>query len=154
MRAGGKYKGSATLSDLERVDVRQQIATIAGVGARNVSNVKTILEVAHPRLIEALTDGTLTINGGMQFCELSHAEQLKQFLQYSMERATGKVIRQSLARPNDQSSSAYLVQVLDALRQQEAKQPGSISIRLSARNQSVLLIGRDLLAQPLAQERS
>ena len=152
MRVGGKYKGSATLPDLERVDVRQQIAGLAGVGTRNVSNVKTILQIAHPRIIEALTDGTLTINRGMQFCKLSRAEQLEQFIHYSTERATNKVIRQSLSRPSDQKSSAYLVKVLDALRQQEAKQPGSISIRLSARNQSVLLIGRDLLAQPLAQE--
>jgi len=75
MRAGGKYKGSATLPDLERVDVRQQIATIAGVGARNVSNVKTILQVAHPRLIEALTDGTLTINGAMRLCKLIAASR-------------------------------------------------------------------------------
>jgi len=152
MRAGGKYKGSATLPDLERVDVRQQIAGLAGVGTRNVSNVKTILQIAHPRIIEALTDSTLTINRAMQFCKLPRAEQLEQFIRYSTERVTGKVIHQSLSQPSDQESSAYLFKVLDALRQQESKQPGSISIRLSARNQSVLLIGRDLLAQPLAQE--
>src|SRR5215813_11268522 len=138
MRVGGKYKGSATLPDLERVDVRQQIAGLAGVSTRNVSNVKTILQIAHPRIIEALTDSTLTINRAMQFCKLSRAEQLEQFIRYSTERVTGKVIRQSLSQPSDQESSAYLFKVLDALRQQESKQPGSISIRLSARNQSVL----------------
>src|SRR5262249_48958400 len=115
-------------------------------------NVKTILQIAHPRIIEALTDGTLTINRGMQFCKLSRAEQLEQFIRYSTEHAIGTVIRQSLSQPSDQKSSAYIVKVLDALRQPEAKHPGSISIRRSARNQSVLLIGRDLLAQPLAQE--
>jgi hypothetical protein len=36
MRAGGKYKGSASLPDLERIDVRREVATLAGVGARNV----------------------------------------------------------------------------------------------------------------------
>jgi hypothetical protein len=43
MRAGGKYKGSAKLPEAEHIDVRQEIARAAGVGARNVSNVRTIL---------------------------------------------------------------------------------------------------------------
>jgi hypothetical protein len=152
MSAGGKHKGSATLPDVQRIDVRQQIAAIAGVGARNVGNVKTILQVAHPRITEALMDGTLTINKGVQFCKLSHGQQLEQFVRDSTEHTTGKVIRQSLSGPSDEKSSTYVVEVLNALRQQEATQPGSISIRLSARKQSVLLISPDLLVQPLAQE--
>jgi len=132
--------------------VRQQIAAIAGVGARNVSNVKTILLFAHPRIIEALTHGTLTINRGMQFCKLSPAQQLEQFVRDSTERTTGKVIRQSLSRRSEQRSSAYVVKVLEALRQQEARQPGLITIRLFARNHSVVLIGRDLFSQPHSQE--
>ena len=95
---------------------------------------------------------TLTINRGMQFCKLSPAEQLEQFVRDSTERTTGKVIRQSLSRPSDQRSSAYVVKVLEALRQQEARQPGLITIRLSTRNHSVVLIGRDLFSQPHSQE--
>ena len=37
-----------------RTDVRQHIANAAGTGTRNVSNVKTILQTAHTRLIAAL----------------------------------------------------------------------------------------------------
>jgi hypothetical protein len=156
MRAGGKYKGSATLPDLERVDVRQQIATIADVGARNVSNVKTILQVAHPRIIEALTDGTLTINGAVQFCKSPRDEQLEQLIRHTTERATAKVIRQSLTQRGKQegSSSTDLTKVLDALRRQEMRQPGSITITLSARNHSAVLIGRDLLSQSISQAES
>ena len=66
MRAGGKHKGSATLPDVQRIDVRQQIAAIAGVGARNVSNVKTILQFAHPRIVQALMDGTLTVSADLK----------------------------------------------------------------------------------------
>jgi hypothetical protein len=65
MRSGGKFKGWANLPDVQRIDVRQEIASAAAVGARNISNVKTILEVAHPRLIEALRDGTLTGTEGI-----------------------------------------------------------------------------------------
>jgi hypothetical protein len=156
MRAGGKQKGLANLPDLERIDVRQQIATVAGVGARNVGNVKTILQVAHPRIIEALTDGTLTINGAVQFCKSPRNEQLEQLIRHTTERATAKVIRQSLTQRGKQegSSSTDLTKVLDALRRQEMRQPGSITITLSARNHSAVLIGRDLLSQSISQAES
>lgn len=72
MREGGKCKGFANLPEAYRIDVRQEIAKVAGVGGRgrNVSNVKKILQAAHPRLICALQDGTLTINRALQFCKL------------------------------------------------------------------------------------
>ncbi len=44
MRAGGKYKGWANLPDLQRIDVRQEVANAAAVGGRNVTNVKNLLE--------------------------------------------------------------------------------------------------------------
>ena len=62
MRDGGKYKGLANLPDVQRIDVRQEVADAAAVGARNVAKVKTLLKLAHPRLMEALRDGTLTIS--------------------------------------------------------------------------------------------
>jgi hypothetical protein len=62
MSAGGKCKGSANLPEAQRIDVREEIAGIAAVCPRNVSNVRTILAVAHPRLKEALQNGTLKIN--------------------------------------------------------------------------------------------
>ncbi len=94
-RAGGKYKGSANLPEAQHIDVLQEIADIAAVGAGNVSNFKTILEVERPRLKEALRNSTLTIHRAIQFCKLPRAEQLEQFIRYSEERATNKVIRRS-----------------------------------------------------------
>jgi hypothetical protein len=44
MQMGGKYKGSATLPKAAQIDVREQIAAIAGSGGRNVSKVKEILD--------------------------------------------------------------------------------------------------------------
>ena len=145
MRTGGKYKGSANLPEVQHIDVRQKIADVARVGARNVSNVKSILRNAHPRLIAALQDGTLTINGAIRLCKFPQAEQLEQFTLYSEERATSKVIRQSVSRPTEEKISADLVTVLDALRQQEAQQPGAVVVRVSRRQRTVILIGQDLL---------
>jgi hypothetical protein len=75
MRSGGKYKGLANLPEAHHVDVRQQLADLAGVCPRNVGNVESILELAHPTLIEALKNGTLKIHRAMEFCRLPQAEQ-------------------------------------------------------------------------------
>ena len=152
MRAGGKYKGWANLPEAQHIEVRQEIARAAGVCARNVSNVKTILQTAHPRLKEALRDGTLTINRAIQFCKLPRAEQLEQFIRYSEERATNKVIRQSIARPKEEKISLDVVTVLDALQQQEARQPGSVAVRVGRHKRTVVLIGQDLFAGPRSQK--
>lgn len=59
MQMGGKYKGSATLPKAAQIDVREQIAAVAGVGSRNVSKVKEILEVAHSRIKDELLNGSV-----------------------------------------------------------------------------------------------
>jgi hypothetical protein len=126
----------------------KRFARVAGVGARNVSNVRTILQTAHPRLIEALRDGTLTINRAIQFCKLPRAEQLEQFIRYSEERATNKVIRRSIARPKEENITPDVVTVLNALQQREGRQPGSVEVRVGRQQRTVVLIGQDLLTGP------
>jgi hypothetical protein len=152
MSAGGKYKGSANLPEAQRIDAREEIAGIAAVCPRNVSNVKTILEVAHPRLREALQNGTLKINRAIQFCKLPRAEQLEQFIRYSEERATNKVIRRSIARPKEEKTSLDVAAVLDALQHQEARQPGSVAVRVGRHKRTVVLIGQDLFGEPHSQK--
>jgi hypothetical protein len=145
MRAGGKYKGLANLPEAQHIDVRQEIARLAGAGARNVSNVKTILEVAHPRLLEALRDGTLTINRALQFCKLSGAEQLEQFIHYSEERAINKLIRRSMPQVKEKKASLDVVEVIEALQRMETGQTGSVAVRVSRHKRTVVLVGQDLL---------
>jgi hypothetical protein len=124
----------------------------AAVGARNVTSVKALLRLAHPRLIEVLRDGTLTINRAIQFCKLSRAEQLQQFIRYSEERATNKVIRRSIARPKEEKTGPHAVTVLNALQQQEVLQPGSVVVRVGRHQRTMILVGRDLLPEPHSQK--
>jgi len=147
----GKYKGSANLPEAQHMDVRREIARVAGVCDRNVANVRTILKVAHPRLIEALRNSTPKNNRAIQFCKLPRAEQLEQFIRYSTECATNKVIRRSITRPKEEKTSLDVVAVLDALQQQEARQPGSVVVRVGRLQRTVVLIGQDLLTGPLSQ---
>jgi hypothetical protein len=154
MRAGGRCKGLANLPEAQHLDVRKEIARIAGPGAcaRNVSNVKTILRSAHTRLIEALTDGKLRINCAVQWCKLPKAQQVEQFIRYIEERATNKVIRQSIARPKEEKIRPDVATVLDALQHQEARQPGSVAVRVGRHKRTVVLIGEDLIAGPHSQK--
>jgi hypothetical protein len=134
------------LPEAQQIDVRQEIAHAAGVGTRNVSNVKTILQAAHPRLIGALRDGTLTINRAIQWCRLPKTQQVEQFTRYAWERATSKVIRQSVARLKGNGTSLDVLTVLNILQQQEARQPGSIVVRVGRLQRTTVLVGQDLLA--------
>ena len=144
MRTGGKFKGLANLPEAHHINVREKIARAAGVGDRNVSNVRTILERAHPSLIQALQEGRLSINRAIQLCNLPKAVQLEQFIRYSEERAINKVIRRSIPQPKEKKASLDVVSVLDALQQLEARQPGSVAVRVGRHKRTVILIGEDL----------
>ncbi len=152
MRVGGKYKGLANLPEAQHVDVRQEIARSAGVGTRNVGNVRTLLQNAHSKLIEALQNGTLTINAAMPFCKLSKAEQLERFIRHSEDREISKVIRTAVSRAKEVRTTTRVAALLDALQQQEARQPGSVVVQIGRFKRTVILVGQDLLTGPYSQK--
>jgi hypothetical protein len=146
MRIGGKLKGLANLPKAQHIDVRKEIARVAVVGDRNVSNVRTIVQRAHPILIEALKEGTLRINYALQLCELAKVDQLEQFIRYSEERATNRVIRRSIPQRKEKKASLNILAVLGALQCQEERQPGSVAVRVGRHKRTVVLVGRDYVA--------
>jgi hypothetical protein len=152
MRTGGKLKGWANLPEAQHINVRKEIARAAGVGDRNVSNLRTIIQRAHPTLIGALKEGTLSINRAVQLCNLPKTRQLEQFIRYSEERATNRVIRRSVARPKEEKIRPDVVRVLDALQHQEARLPGSVAVRVGRHKRTVVLIGQDLIVGPHSQK--
>jgi len=152
MRAGGKYKGSAILPDAQRIDVREQIARVAGACPRYVSNVKTILNAAHPRVIAALRDGCITINRAMGLSQLTKAEQMERLTRYWEDREINEVIRHSVTPPQgERTYCPDMSALLDAIQRQEGRQPGSTVVRLGRLQRTVILVGRDLLSRSLAQ---
>jgi len=152
MSAGGKYKGLANLPGLQRIDVRQDIANLAAVCPRNVGNVEMILEKAHPRLLDALRDGTLRINRAMQLCRLPRTEQLERFIRYTEESAINKVIRRSIPRPKPGKTTLDVASILGVLVHREAHQPGSVAVRIGRHERTVILVGQDLLAEINSQK--
>jgi hypothetical protein len=117
------------------------------------SSIETILKIAHPTLIEALGNGTLKINRAMELCNLPHSEQLEEFIHYSEERATSKVIRRSLVQPRKGEISLDTGTVLDAIHNREALRFGSVLIRIVRHKRTVILVGQDLLAAINSQKK-
>jgi hypothetical protein len=146
MRAGGRYKGSANLPEAQFIDVRQRIADVAGVGARNVSKAKIILSAAHPRVIAAVGNDLLSIDAAMRFCKLPKTEQLNGLVRHLEDRETGKIIRRSVGRSTTPPTCADVITVLDTLQQEEARRPGTIVVRLSRLRNTVILLGQDILS--------
>ena len=143
MRAGGKYKGSAKLPEAEGIDVRQQIAAIAGVGARNVSNVQSILARAHQRIKDALRDSRLTINRAVQLCKFSYFTQVEEFIRSTEKRERKKVIRRSIARAAETTTGPNVLAVLRDLQQREAQHPGSVLVQIGPDHGKVVFVVKD-----------
>ncbi|HJX83990.1 MAG TPA: hypothetical protein VJ723_06575, partial [Candidatus Angelobacter sp.] len=152
--AGGKFKGWANLPKAEHMDVRREIAEVAGVGSRNVNKVKTILKKANPRLIEALHNGTLSIHRATNWCALPWSLQVEAFTRYSVEHATNKVTRQAIAQLRLQRTRPDSSTVLHALQRREALEPGSVVVRAGRHQRTVILIAQDLLSELQTQTGS
>jgi len=143
MRLGGKYKGLANLPEAKHIDVRQEIAYLAGACPRNVSKVKTILEKGHLRLIEACQDGVVTVHRALQFCRLPQAQQVEAFSRYLNKRSSDKTARHSIAKLRLERIRPTTGDLLHALQQLESREPGSIEIRASTRKKTIILLGED-----------
>ena len=144
--AGGKLKGSANLPKAEQIEVREEIATVAGVSGRTVANVKIILKKAAPALVDALQDGTLSINRALQWCCLPVWKQAQNLTDYIEQRATSKVIRHAVNQSPKSSAPVDIAKVLQALQGYAVQTPGSVIIRVSEAANSVIVLGQDLLS--------
>jgi hypothetical protein len=149
MRAGGKNKGSTNLSKADRIDVRQQIAKLAGTGTGNVTKVETILERAHPNIIVALQNNLLSIHRAWQWCKLSKSEQREEFARYEEERTRQKLVRGLSI--GESKVSRDPAQVIEALQLKENQEPGSVAIQTSLSARTTIVLGQDLLMAMDAQ---
>lgn len=135
MKAGGKYKGSTNLSEADRIDVRQEIAKLAGTGTGNVTKVKAILRSSHPNIITSLQNGLLSIHRAWLWSKLPKSQQKVEFARYEEKRTERKTLREFVSKLA--SVSLEPSQVIEALQQAEAQQPGFIDIRFSPRQRTI-----------------
>ena len=151
MRAGGRYKGSANLPEASRIDVRQEIAATAGVGARNVSNVKAILNSAIPRLIEAVQNDALSINAAVHLSGLPKREQAEQLVRHIEDREISRVIDRSVSRRQEVKTTAEVITLLDKLSRRESRHPGSVAVQIDRRRHAVIVVAEEVLKELCSQ---
>jgi len=147
MRLGGKYKGSAKLPNADHIDVREEVARLAAVSSRSVSNVRKILSEAHPRVLEALQRGILKINGALQLCKERRDKQLDHFVSMAVNREIRKHVRQLTADRRKRSPILPVADILEMLRRSNADRPGSVQIRIADFEETIVLVGKDLLSR-------
>jgi hypothetical protein len=143
--AGGKYKGLANLPKAELMDVREKIAELAGVCSRTVGNVKIILKKAHPSLVEALHNGTITINAALEICKFDTTRQVEELAHYLAKRANRKTYREYIDKLQVEQLGADLSEVFAKLQQFEATKPGSVEVRSGTGKKTVIIVGKDHL---------
>lgn len=143
--AGGKHKGLADLPKAQHIDVREKIADLAGVSSRTVGNVKRILKKAHPSVVEALHNGTITINAALDVCKFDRTLQVEELARFLMKRSNNKTYREYIDKLPAEQLGADLSAFLAKLQQFEATKPGSVEVRSGTGKKTIIIIGRDHL---------
>jgi glutamine amidotransferase-like uncharacterized protein len=70
----------------------KKLLALAGVCSRTVGNGKVILKKAHPSVVEALHNGTITINAAMEVCKFDRILQVEELARMLMKRSNNKLI--------------------------------------------------------------
>jgi hypothetical protein len=141
--AGGKYKGLADLPKAQHIDVREKITDLAGVCSRTVGNVKNILKKAHPSVVEALHNGTITINAALEVCKFDRALQVEELAHLLMKRSNNKTYREYSDKLQVEQLGADLSVFFAKLQQFEATMPGSVEVRSGTGKKTVIILGKD-----------
>jgi len=97
-QAGGESKGSSKLTKADSIDVRREIAKLAGVSVGNVTKVKQLVPKADPKIIEALTHGQIRIHRAWLWREETAERQRLLLLEHISKTGVKKKIRELISR--------------------------------------------------------
>jgi hypothetical protein len=89
-RAGGKKKGSSSLTEAETFDVRSKISSEIGVSAGSITKVKHLRKEAHPRVEQAVRDGVISIHKAWCLSHLPHLRQVKELEDHQTQKGLNK----------------------------------------------------------------
>ncbi|HET9281749.1 MAG TPA: hypothetical protein VFR24_07285 [Candidatus Angelobacter sp.] len=143
--AGGRHKGLANLPKAQHIDVREKIADLARVSSRTVGNVKTILKKAHPSVVEALHNGTITINAALEICKFDTTRQVEELARFLMKRSNNKTYSEYVDKLQVEQLVADLSAFFAKLQQFETTTPGSVEVRSGTGKKTVIIVGKNHL---------
>jgi hypothetical protein len=142
-RIGGQHKGSANLTEAQKVDCRSELAAAAGVCPGNIGKVKQLIESAHPMIKQALKADEISIHLAWQWRRLPAHQQLEKFEEYLSRRGTNQTSRRLIQKHVARLSPSQLVRatlgdllkafpsegasIFDSIVVSEIDAPGSIA---------------------------
>ncbi len=146
-RIASKGDGRSNLTEAEKLDVRSEIASAAGVCAGNVTKVKQLMLAAHPELMQALRNGEIRIHRAWVWSKLSREQQLKSLRLYETGRGIKKTVRHLLSRHQAKGTPTLLdsASVLERLSALESTEPRSFSVEIIKGNGKAIYLTEELL---------
>ena len=118
------------MTDAEKLDVRSEIASIAGVSVGNVTKVKQLVRTAHPDVLQALRDGGISIHRAWLWSKETPNEQREALWLYQGERGVKKAIRSLVHghQPKSQPVVLDLDQLFDRLSSLESNKVRRVQV--------------------------
>jgi hypothetical protein len=153
-QAGGQNKGSSILTEAERLDVRKEIARLAGVSVGNVTKVKQLTTTAHSDIVKALREKELSIHRAWLWRKLSPEEQREKLWLNQSKRGIGRTIRHLLS-PYLPKTPPLVTKLGDLIKLVSALQLGKLgSVRVVSINVpgKAIFVIEELLRTLEAQE--
>jgi len=131
--AGGKNKGSSSLTKAQTLDVRSEISSATGVSTGSLTKVKRLRKEAHPKVQQALRDGEISIHKAWCLSHLSRLRQVRELedhqTQKGMNKTSCQLIRKHVATLSSPSSRcATLAQLLSPSSEEVTSALDSISV--------------------------
>jgi hypothetical protein len=108
-QAGGQTKGSSHLTEAQRLDVRSEIASIAGISTGNVTKAKQLRETACARVEQAVRTGEISIHKAWQWSRLSPQQQSRHLEEYQSRKGTNQTSRRLIQRHVARLSPTQLI---------------------------------------------
>jgi hypothetical protein len=139
-RDGGRNKGSAKLTEADRVDVRKQVADAAGVSVGNVAKVRQLMSNTTPEILQALRSGEIRIHRAWRWSTMPAEKQRELLRLRGIEKAVKKTVRTLVSRQRTEISrspdnppsftSSALRELAKHLSTSESSKLGEVSMAL------------------------
>jgi hypothetical protein len=91
------------------MDVRSEIASIAGVSTGNVTKAKQLSETAHPRIELTVRTGEISIHKAWQWSRLSPQQQSRHLEEYQSHKGTNQTSRRLIQKHVAKLSPTQLI---------------------------------------------
>ncbi len=108
-RAGGQSKNSSDLTEADRLDVRSEVAAVAGVSTGNVTKAKQLRKTAHPRVELEVRTGEISIHKTWQWSLLSLQQQSRHLEEYQSRKGTNQTSRRLIQKHVARLSPTQLI---------------------------------------------